>query len=306
MSATLSTVTQAALGQQELPAVSVIVPCYNEERAAAQTLEQLECALATVGRYELIFVDDGSTDGTAARLQEARAGRSSVRVIRHARNRGYGAALKTGLRAARSELVAITDADGTYPNDRLPDLIRAAAASDMVVGARTGKNVSYPFIRRVPKAFLRAYASWIAGQPIPDINSGLRVFRRELALKFLGILPDGFSFTTTITVAMLTNSYAVEYVPIDYAERIGRSKIRPIRDTLNFFHLIARTGIYFAPLRVFLPIATLLGLGFVASAIYDVFVLGNLTDKTVILLMFTMNTGMFAALADMIDKRTIR
>ena len=286
--------------------MSVIVPCFNEERAVAGTLADLRQALATIGDYELIFVDDGSTDRTAAALEEAAAGAPHVRVIRHLTNRGYGAALKTGLRAARSPLVAITDADGTYPNDRLPEMIDAAREVDMVVGARTGANVKYPFIRRIPKAFLGAYASWIAGQSVPDMNSGLRVFRREVAQKFLSILPDGFSFTTTITLAMLTNAYAVQYLPIDYAERIGRSKIRPIRDTLNFFQLIARTGIYFAPLRVFLPIAFLLGLGFVASALYDVLVLGNLTDKTVILLLFSMNTAMFAALADMIDKRTAR
>jgi hypothetical protein len=138
------------------------------------------------------------------------------------------------------------------------------------------------------------------------MNSGLRVFRREVAQRFLGILPDGFSFTTTITLAMLTNSYAVNYVPIDYSERIGRSKIRPIRDTLNFVQLIARTGVYFAPLRVFLPIASLLGVACVASAAYDVLVLDNLTDKTVLLALFAMNTAMFAALADMIDKRMAR
>ena len=295
-----------SLVSRPAPVVSVVVPCFNEEHAVAQTLADLHRALPAVGEYEIIFVDDGSTDGTAEVIEREGRGSDQVRLLRHQRNRGYGAELKTGMRAARATLVAITDADGTYPNERLPEMIRATESADMVVGARIGANVKYPFIRRVPKAFLRAYASWIAGQHVPDMNSGLRVFRREVAERFLGVLPDGFSFTTTITLAMLTNAYAVKYLPIDYAERIGRSKIRPIRDTLTFFQLIARTGLYFAPLRVFLPFAFVLGLGFIASASYDVVVLRNLTDKTVILLLFSMNTAMFAAIADMIDKRTSR
>lgn len=288
------------------PVVTVVVPCFNERGAVADTVNALSAALADVGPYELVFVDDGSTDGTREILDQLAADSPRLRVLHHTKNRGYGAALKTGMRAARAQLIAITDADGTYPNDRLPEMIAEAREADMVVGSRTGDSVDYPLIRAIPKAFLRVYASWIAGQSIPDINSGLRVFRRDVALKFAGILPSGFSFTTTITLAMLTNDYEVRFLPIDYAARVGKSKIRPIRDTLNFVQLIARTGVYFAPLRVFLPIALLIGLGFVASAIYDVVVLDNLTDKTIVLLLFAMNTAMFAAIADMIDKRTQR
>jgi glycosyltransferase involved in cell wall biosynthesis len=226
--------------------------------------------------------------------------------VTHRRNRGYGAALKTGIRRATSELIVITDADGTYPNERIPELVGIAAGenADMVVGSRTADDVTYPLIRKIPKWFLRRWASWIAGQNIPDMNSGLRVFRKSVVERFLNILPDGFSFTTTITLAMLTNFYDVRYVPISYAARVGQSKIRPIRDTLHFCQLILRTGMYFAPLRVFLPLAGVLFLGFLASLGYDLFVARNLTDKSVLLLLFSMNTGLFALLADMIDKRS--
>ena len=157
----------------------------------------------------------------------------------------------------------------------------------------------------IPKVFLTIWVSWIARQKVPDINSGMRVFRKQVVERFVRILPDTFSFTTTLTLAMLTNYRPVKFVPINYSERVGRSKIKPIRDTLRFIVLIVRTGMYFAPMRALAPIVLALGLATLGSLIYD-FWLGNLTDKTVILAMFTLNTGIFALLADMIDKRSGR
>jgi glycosyltransferase involved in cell wall biosynthesis len=286
------------------PHVSLIVPCFNEQDAIVKTILELRAALRNLGDYELIVIDDGSTDGTAAILKAEQLCDPSLRVISHALNRGYGAALKTGIRASRGELIVITDADGTYPNHRLPDLIQLAAHADMVVGARTGDEVTYPFIRRVPKLFLQAYAKWIAQADIPDLNSGMRVLRRRVVDRFLNILPDGFSFTTTITLALLTNRYIVQYVAISYSARIGRSKIRPIRDTAKFFQLVLRTGMYFAPLRVYGPMLWLMFLAFAASICYDVFVLEDLTEKTLLLMILFINSTMFALLADMIDKRS--
>jgi glycosyltransferase involved in cell wall biosynthesis len=287
------------------PDLTIVVPCYNEENAVANTVAELRRALPTTN-YELILVNDGSTDRSAEIMKDIERTHERVRVIHHRRNRGYGAALKTAIRQARAEFIAITDADGTYPNERLPELLALAREADMVVGARTAADAEYPLVRKIPKAFLRFYASWIAGRNIPDLNSGMRVFRRSLAQRFLNILPDGFSFTSTITLAMLTNYHDVRYVPIAYASRVGRSKIHPIRDTVNFVQLIVRIGTYFAPLRVFFPIALVLFLLFGACLAYDTFVLRNLTDKTIMLLLFALNTGMFALLADMIDKRSAR
>ena len=280
-----------------------MIPVYNEEEGVASTLDDLHGVLGkTRCQYEIVVVDDGSRDRTAEILKP----RTDIRLVQHDRNRGYGAALKTGIARAKYPLVAITDADSTYPSDRLLELVELAKDADMVVGARTGENVTYSTLRKIPKFFLVRFAEWIAKQPIPDLNSGMRVFRKSTVTRFLSVLPDTFSFTTTITLAMLTNNYIVRYHPIDYFHRAGRSKIKPIRDTLLFIQLILRTGVYFAPLRIFLPIAGIFFLGSLASFWVDFFITRDLTDSTLILFVTSIQIGVFALLADMIDKRTGR
>ncbi len=286
-------------------AFTIVVPCFNEEKAIAETVHELGVALPTKIPYELIVVDDGSTDGTAAILAELGKSVERLRVITHDRNRGYGAALKTGMRLARSQFIAITDADGTYPNERLAELYERCRDIDMVVGARVGDNVNYSKLRAIPKFYLRLWVSWIARTRVPDINSGMRVFRKSVAEQFIGILPDGFSFTITITLSMLTTYRPVEFVPISYQHRVGNSKIKPIRDTLRFAKIILRTGIYFAPMRAFAPAIIFLGVMTLISLVRDLIRL-DLSEATLILSLFTVNFGMFALLADMIDKRALR
>ncbi|WP_417463128.1 glycosyltransferase family 2 protein [Kordiimonas sp.] len=283
---------------------SIIIPCYNEENAIEETVIHLREIIPDDMEYDLVVVNDGSTDRSGEILLSMAETIPSLKVVTHDKNRGYGAALKTGIKMATTEYIAITDADGTYPNERLPELVRLCQDQDMVVGARTGADVTYSKLRAFPKFFLRAWVSWISRYPVPDINSGLRVFRRDVTMRYIRILPDSFSFTTTITLAMLTNYHRVHYEPINYKERIGSSKIKPIRDTLRFIMLILRTGTYFAPMRVFAPFAMLLMFMGIGSFLYDMIQLQNLTDKTVLLFLFSLNMGMFALLADMIDKRT--
>jgi glycosyltransferase involved in cell wall biosynthesis len=284
-----------------IPPFTIVLPIYNEEKGIAPTLDHIQQTLKNSGcQYEIIAVNDGSTDKTA----EILLSRSDIKVINHNRNRGYGAALKTGMRYAKYPLIVITDADGTYPNEQIPKLVTLAKQADMVVGARIGANVRYSTLRKIPKWFLIRFAEWISHSRIPDLNSGLRVFHKSAVERFLKILPDTFSFTTTITVAMLTNNYVVHYEPIDFHERHGKSKIKPIRDTLRFVQLILRTGVYFAPMRVFMPIACIFFAGFLFTFIQDIFVRENLTERTLILLIAATQIGMFALLADMLDKRT--
>lgn len=287
------------------PDFSIIVPCYNEEGAIRETVEVITRTVDGDADYELIIVNDGSSDRSGEILNELKNEFARLVVVNHTVNSGYGASLKTGVRHSHSDLIVITDADGTYPNERIPEFVEKCREADMVIGARIGDDVTYPLRRKLPKAFLKAYASWMVGQPIPDMNSGLRVFRKEVAERFIHILPDGFSFTTTITMAMMRNHYRVIFEPISYAHRIGDSKIQPIRDTARFVQLILRTGLYFGPLRFFGPLILALLVAALVSGSYDLFVSQNLTDKTVILIMFTLNTTMFALLADMIDKRIV-
>ncbi len=284
---------------------TVVIPCYNEEGAIAETLEELSQELMGERPFHIVVVDDGSKDRSPAILAELEARIPQLRVVTHKRNRGYGAALKTGFRQAKSEFVVITDADGTYPNHRIPQLVAMARDRqlDMLVGARVGSDVQYSKLRAIPKIFLKAWVSFLVGESVPDMNSGLRVFRRAVTLPYLKLLPNSFSFTTTVTIAFLCAEQTVHYEPIAYKARIGQSKIKPIRDTLRFCQLILRTGMYFAPIRALTPVIALLGMGFLVSASYDVFIIGDLTDKTVILAMFTLNAVLFALLADMLVKR---
>ena len=292
---------QSSLSKANLPSFSLVIPVYNEQKAIASTIDHLKSILHNSQyQYEIIVVNDGSKDNTADILNTC----TGVKVIEHPVNKGYGAALKTGIRQAKYPLIAITDADGTYPNEQLPHLVSLARDADMVVGARIGSNVRYSKLRKIPKYFLVSFAQWLCKQRIPDLNSGMRVFHREIIEEFINILPNTFSFTTTITVAMLTNNYIVHYEPIDYYHRVGKSKIKPIRDTLRFLQLILRTGVYFAPLRVFFPIAGIFFAGFLVSLWQDIFIRNDLTEATLILFVAATQTSMFALLADMIDKRT--
>ncbi len=256
--------------------VSVVVPAYNEERAIERCLSELRTELARIERdCELIVVDDGSIDRTRELAEKAGA-----RVIALPENRGYGAALKAGVAAARYDTIAITDADGTYPASALPELLALADRYDMVVGARTGAHVADPLVRRPAKWMLRRLASYLAGRRIPDLNSGLRVMDRRLVERFAQLLPSGFSFTTTITLAALCSDLLVAYHPIDYRERIGDSKIRPIH-ALEFLLLVLRTVVYFNPLKVFLPLGAVFVVGGFAKFVYDL-VIGNLSETALL------------------------
>ncbi len=250
------------------PPITIIIPAYNEETAVAAEVNAVREVMDDFGlQHEIIVVDDGSQDRTAECAAAAGA-----HVLRHLENRGYGAAIKTGIRAAQHDTIAITDADGTYPPEELPHLIAQLQTADMVVGARTGESVHIPLLRRPAKWLLRWLATYIAEQPIPDLNSGLRVFRRDCVRQYFPILSNRFSFTTTSTLALLADDYHVVYHPINYYRRVGKSKISP-KHFMDFTILILRMSMMFQPLKVFIPLSIIFGLLGVLKSVYDVLTL---------------------------------
>lgn len=281
-------------------AVSVVIPAYNEGDHVAAQVRAVEATMRGTGwAYEIIVVDDGSRDRTAA---EADA--TGVRVLRRVKNRGYGAALKLGIRHAKHGWILITDADGTYPVEAIPALLVKAEGNEMVVGARLGKTVRVPLARRPAKWFLTRLASYLAGQRLPDINSGLRLMRRNLVQRYEVLLPEGFSFTTTITLAAACNGHPVEYVPIDYHARLGESKIRP-RHAYDFALLILRTIVFFNPLKVFIPLGGLLAVAGLAKFAYDI-TRDNLSESAVLALLGALIIWTVGLLADQNARIAVR
>ena len=278
------------------PGLAVILPAFNEAGGIQETLARVKTVLKDFpGTAELVVVDDGSTDGTGARAAAA-----GVRVVTHPWNRGYGAALKTGILATTAPAIMIMDADCTYPPDAIPRLFNKLDGADMVVGSRMLMSKGVAWIRKPGKWMLNRFASYLVGRNIPDLNSGQRVMKRETVLRYMHICPSGFSFTSTITLAMLANGHNVLYEPIEYARRTGESKIRPSHFA-SFILLVVRSMVLFNPLKVFLPIGFvvfLIGIGKLAQDIY----LQNLSETAVMAFLSAMTIWAVGLLADMIAR----
>jgi glycosyltransferase involved in cell wall biosynthesis len=281
--------------------LSVVMPAFNEEKAIGQTVAEVHDSLSSLPLdFEIIVVNDGSTDGTRTAAEK-----SGAKVITTEENRGYGAALKTGILAGTSTYVAIIDADGTYPASGIPLMLQLARSADMVVAARDAGMTNVPLIRRPAKLILSKFANFLAQRKIPDLNSGLRVFRRTSLLRFLPLLPSGFSFTTTITLCMICSELTVKYVPIDYRRRIGRSSMRAT-DFLNFLLLVLRAIVLFNPLRVFLPIGAVLFILGAVKLVYDVLTVENLSESALLGVLGAVMIWTFGLLADMISRLHLR
>ena len=284
--------------------LSIVIPAYNEEKGIGPVLQELSAELKALKLpvpLEVIIVDDGSGDSTAQIVADHQD--ELIRLVQHEQNRGYGAALKTGIEAAIHPWILITDADGTYPNEHIRDVLAERQKYDMVVGARIGEKRAIPLIRRPPKWVLRKLASFLSERNIPDLNSGFRLMRRSEIRRFYNILPNGFSFTTTITLAMFSAGLRVHYVPINYLHRAGPSHIKPIKDTINFLKLIFRTVMYFDPLRVFIPVAFVFFVSAVAVAVGS-YMAGKLMDVTTVLLFLTgIHMLALGMIADMMNRR---
>ena len=283
--------------------LTVLLPAYNEEQAVTRVLEEIVEALARESiRYEILVVDDASTDRTAEVAEQF--GRDCwqcpVRVVRCPENRGAGAARKVGIRHAWGEIVVMLDADGSYPAGAIPELLRHFPAYDQVNGARTSEQGTLPWLRRPAKWFIRKLACYLTGHKIPDLNTGLKAFKRDAMLPWLWVVPDGFSCVTTMTLAFLTNGYSVKYVPTAYRPRIGRSKFHPVKDTLSYLSTVLRMVLYFRPLKVFLPLAGLMIAAGVAKSVLSFVLTGSMQESDIVVITAGFMTCMLGLLAEVI------
>ena len=241
--------------------VSVVLPVYNEKGHLRAEIDRIREALqASRHTFEIIVVDDGSNDGSEKELP----GIDGITLITHRKNQGSGAARRTGTTAARGRVVVWTDVDMTYPNDRIPELVDEMAGYDHIVGWRRTEEGTLKLLRTPAKWLIRKLASFLSETDIKDLNSGLRAFRRDVAMQYVHELPKGFSCVTTLTMSFLGNGYSVGFMPIDYFPRAGRSKFHWLRDTRRYILQVIRMTLSYNPLKVFLPVGLLLlGLGFV-------------------------------------------
>ncbi len=287
------------------PYVTIVLPCYNEEGHVVAEVERICAAMdASEYDYEVVAYDDASTDGTLAALEGAAPRFPKLRIVHFQRNGGSGTVRRIGTRQARGKVVVWTDADMTYPNERIPELVRALDTEpfiDQVVGARTTEEGSHKFLRVPAKWLIRKLAEILTNSKIPDLNSGLRAFRREVALPYLRLLPPGFSCVTTITIAFLSNQHDVLFIPIGYAKRAGKSKFKFVRDAYRYILQVLRMVMYFNPLKVLMPVALfLLTLG-VAKGIFDQIIHPLLIAvNTVLIFVSGLIIATLALLADLI------
>jgi glycosyltransferase involved in cell wall biosynthesis len=285
--------------------VTVVLPCYNEEAHVLEEIERITAAMNASGySYELLVIDDKSTDGTLAVLQAALPRFPRIRLMPFRTNGGSGTARRIGTREAYGRVVVWTDADMTYPNERIPEFVRYLQDHpdvDQVVGARTTEQGTHKILRVPAKWVIRKVAEKLSSTKIPDLNSGLRAFRREVSLPYLRLLPPGFSCVTTITMSFLSNQHPVDYIPIDYAKRAGTSKFHFVKDAYRYILQVLRMVMYFNPIKVLMPIAlTLLALSLIKGIIDVIRYDFGITTNAVLLFISGLLLFALALLADLI------
>jgi glycosyltransferase involved in cell wall biosynthesis len=268
----------------------VVIPAFNEEEGIASVVAGVRSA----GTFrEVLVVDDGSSDLTAERAQGAGA-----RVVRHPYNKGNGAAVKTGIREAKGEVVLLMDADGQHDPAEIPKLVEPIGLHDLVIGARAARDQSLS--RALGNAVFRSLAGWLTGRPIPDLTSGFRAARRDRLLDILHLLPNGFSYPTTSCLAFLKAGHNVTFVPVTARSRVGKSKIRPLRDGVRFLLIIFKVVTLYSPLRVFFPISLLSFLLGLLYALWNVRLYGKIPMGAALLIQLAVVVFLFGLISEQI------
>lgn len=282
---------------------AIVIPVYNESTSVEQTISKLKLEIAKIKycSFEIICVNDGSTDNSGGILAQI----DSITVLTHDINRGYGAALKSGIDYCNKEWILIIDADGTYALHQIRDLLNEITEeTDMIVGARKGIGIVKNPLRRLARWILRKLVHGLTGTMVPDLNSGMRLFRKSVYLDFRHLLPMKFSFTTTITVASLHSGFNIKYVPVEYYQRIGKSNIRPVSDFFGFTITIIRLVSYFDPLRFFLPLSFFIFVIGFLRAIRDVIVTNGIGSLSVILTTLALQIFIAGVIVDVVVRRS--
>lgn len=281
-----------------MPLFSIILPAYNEEKAIGKVIDDIKNAMDNSkygGLYEILVVDDCSSDRTAEI-----AASKNVEVIRRKINGGSGASRKTGILAAKGEVIVMLDADDTYTASDIPVMLDYFPDYDQVNGARDSEQGTLKFLRLPMKLILRKLASYLSKTKIPDLNTGLKAFKKEIMLKYMWVIPDGFSCVTTMTLAFLCNGHKVKYIPTKYKKRLGNSKFHPIKDTSKYLQTIIRIILYFNPLKIFSSLSFALFVSAIAVFLYSYFFREKILDITILILLITaiqvLGMGMIAEL----------
>lgn len=274
---------------KETITLTILVPAYNEEKIIASIVEDL--LRLRKENWEILVVDDGSTDKTYDILSSF----SGIRVIKHPKNKGYGAALKTGIKNATGEYIITLDSDGQHNPEYIKELLEHIKDYDMVATYRT--QWFHSSLWRMPgKWLIVRLANYLSRSKIPDLNSGFRAFKKDIVSKYLHLCPNGFSFSTTITLTLLCEGYDIKFIPIKARKRVGKSTVS-IRAGLETILLIFRLITLFNPLRIFIPISLLFGSVGGLLLIGDI-INKNLNDSTVLLILASVLVFLFGLMAD--------
>jgi len=277
--------------------VSIVIPAYNEMTAIAKVIDQVNEAMRpTAYKYEIIIVDDCSSDNTAQTAES-----KGAKVLKRLKRGGSGASRKTGIRSAKGDIIVMLDADGTYECSDIPEMLKFFPEYDQVIGARTSEQGTLKFLRAPAKRIICAISGYLVKTYIPDINSGLRAFKKDVMTQFLWMIPDGFSCVTSMTLAFLSNGFFVKWIPTKYYPRIGKSKFNPIVDTYNLILTLTRIIMYFNPLRIFLPLSFILFTIGLAKSFYDrYFVVNRLQLSDILIILISFLIGILGLMSDLI------
>ncbi|HEY8270758.1 MAG TPA: glycosyltransferase family 2 protein [Pseudobdellovibrionaceae bacterium] len=282
--------------------ITVIIPCYNESiEVLKDTVTKTANSLSKThpGAFEILVINDGSKKVNYDSIDFAKL---NARMIKHDYNQGYGASLMTGVMAAAHSWIGIADSDGTYPIERFHEFMSYAEKYDMVIGKRPWKDI--PLIRRPAKMILHKFACFMAGAEVEDLNTGMRIFRKEIVLRYKGLFPKRFSFTSTLTMIHATSGQRVKAIDIDYAKRVGSSSIRPIADTIAFFSLVLRLSLYFNPLKIFIPLSFFFLLSAIARGVRDYNLNSAFGGLTLVLFFMGFQLFFFGLIAEVINRRS--